>query len=181
MIKSSVPDQFSAGDTWRWTKSFADYAAPTWTITYYFENDKKAFSIAGVGTGTSHAFSIAAATTAGYLPGRYRWFAKATDGTIVETIDGENGWIEILPNIAGTGQRDHRSFARRALDAVEATIEGKATTAQQSFSIASRTVSSYTLAELWQLKKDLEAQVRAEESGSKAGLGRRIKIRFGTP
>lgn len=179
MIRSSVPSQFVAGDTWRWTRSFSDYPAPTWTVTYYFENETKQFSAAATADGTSQAVSIAAATTADYPAGRYRWFARAVSGAIEETIADENGWLEVLPNPAATGTRDHRSWARRALDAVQAAIEGRATSDQQAFSIGSRTVSRMPYPELKQMKEDLEAQVRAEEAGSGAGLGRRIKIRFG--
>lgn len=178
MIRTSVPAELVAGDTWRWTRDFADYPAGTWTVTYYFENERKQFSKAATVSGTAHAVQIDATDTTGYPPGRYRWFARAVSGSIVETIDGEDGWLEVLPNPAATGTRDLRTWSRRALDAVLAAIEGKATSAQQSFSIASRTVASYTLTELWKLKADLEAEVRTEEQKPTPGGNRNIKVRL---
>lgn len=178
MVLTSVPEQLVAGDTWRWTKDFANYPAPTWVVTYYFENSAKQFSQAAIASSTSHALTIAAAVSAQIPDGRYRWFARAVSGLVSETIDGENGWLEVLPDPAAAGSRDLRGFARRALDAVQAMLEGKATTGQASFSIRDRTVSSFTLTELWKLKTDLEAQVRTEEKGGRAGGDRKIKVRL---
>jgi hypothetical protein len=179
VILSAVPLTVVAGDSWRWTRDFADYPAPTWTVTYYFENELKQFSSAATASGTSQAVSIDATTTGAVPPGRYRWFARAVNGSIIETIPNENGWIEVQPDPSKTGTRDLRSWARRALDAVLATLEGKASSGQQTFAIKDRTVSSYTLTELMQLKKELEQQVRIEEKGSSAGLGRKLQIRIG--
>lgn len=178
MVLSSVPEQLVAGDTWRWTKEFANYPAPTWVVTYYFENAARQFNQAAVASSTAQALTIAAAVSALLPPGRYRWFARAVSGLISETIEGENGWVEVLPDPAAPGSRDHRSFARRALDAVQAQLEGKASSGQASFSIRDRTVSSFTLTELWKLKTDLEAQVRTEEKGGRAGADRKIKVRL---
>jgi hypothetical protein len=160
-----------AGDTWRWTRTFADYPAPTWTVTYYFENQEKQFSAAATASGTDHAISIAATSATDYPPGRYRWFARAVSGLISETIAGESGWLEVEPDPAVAGTRDHRSFARRALDAIEATIEGRATSGQLSFAIRDRTVQSFTIEELH------EAARHDEKRG--ASGGRRQRRRSG--
>lgn len=179
VILDAVPQKLVAGDTWRWTRTFADYPAGTWVVTYYFENATKQFSSAASASGTDHAVSIAATLTVDYPPGRYRWFARAVSGAIVETIDGENGWIEVEPNPAASGTRDLRSFARRALDAIEATIEGRATSGQLSFAIRDRTVQSFSIVELLQLRTQLRNEVKVEEAGSAAGAGRYIKVRLG--
>lgn len=181
MILSQVPPQLVAGDTWRWERSFSDYPAPTWTVTYYFENAAGQITAVASASGSQHLVSVPAATTQGYAAGRYRWVARASDGTTVETIEGENGWIDILVNPAAAGNKDHRSWARRTLDAVEATIEGRASNDQLAMSIGSRSISRIPLNELWQLKKNLEAEVRTEEAASAAGLGRNIKVRLTRP
>lgn len=178
MIRESVPKTLVAGDTWRWTRDFSDYPADTWTVTYYFENASKQFNAAASTSGSSHAVSIAAATTAGYPSGRYRWFARATDGTIVETIEGEEGWIEVLPDPAASGTRDHRNWARRALDAVQATIEGRATTDQQAMAIGGRSIARMPYEDLRKLQQDLEARVKTEEGRNTNGKGRMLKARF---
>jgi hypothetical protein len=178
VIEETVPLKLVAGDTWRWTRDLSDYPATIWAVTYYFEKADKKFDAMASADGSSHAVSIAAATSTEYPPGRYRWFARAVAGAIVETIEDEEGWLEVLPNPAATGTRDPRSWARRALDAVEATIEGRASSGQLAFSIKDRNVSSFTLTELMDLRKHLKGEVRSEEQGDKAGAGRQIKARL---
>lgn len=171
----TVPSELIAGDTWAWSHSLADYPADTWTATVYFENQFQTFNAAGSASGSDHAFSIAAATTAAYKPGRYQWRLRVTDGTTVSTV--ASGWSEVKINPASAGARDVRSWARRTLEAVEAFLEGNATTAQASMALNGRSISRWSLAELTQWRSQLRQEVRTEEQGSRAGLGRNIKVR----
>lgn len=177
MIESAIPSELRAGDTWRFLLDLSDYPAPTWDATLYFENAAESFNASASDSGTSHSFTISAATTGAKKAGRYKWFVRVTDGTVVETAS--EGWVDIGADPAAAGTRDHRSWARRALDAVQATIEGRASTDQQAMSIAGRSISRMTYPELRQMQTDLQAQVRTEEQGSRAGIGRNIKVRFG--
>lgn len=175
-MSATIPAKLTAGDTWIFTFSHADYAAPTWDASIYFENAAATFSATAADDGSDHAFSIAAATTAVKEAGRYKWSIRVTDGTDSYTVD--TGWIEVLANPAAAGTRDPRSWARRAIDAVEATIEGRATDDQLSFSIRDRSVSRYTLTELTALHEWLQKKLRTEESTATDGRGRHIKVRF---
>jgi hypothetical protein len=172
----AVPTEAIAGDTWAWILSLDDYPAGTWTATIYFENKQKSFNVAGSASGTNHSFAIAAGTTATYPRGRYQWRLRVTDGTTTSTID--DGWLDVEPNPAGAGTRDVRSWARRTLDAIEAFLEGNATTAQQSMSIQGRSLARWPLEELRKFRTELRNEVRTEEQGLNAGTGRNIKARF---
>lgn len=178
-IPESIPNELIAGDTWRWTRSLTDYPAGTWTATVYFENKDGTFSSVGVADNTDHAFTVTAATSAEYKPGRYQWRLRATDGSIVETV--ESGWLDVLVNPASAGRRDVRSWARRTLEAVEATIEGRATDGQLAITIAGRSLSRIPPLELMQMRGQLRGEVRAEDQGENAGLGRNIKVRYARP
>lgn len=173
----SLPSELIAGDTWSWSRSFADYPAPTWTATVYFENAAGAFESIASASGSDHAFSISAATTSGRKAGRYRWSVRVTDGTTVATID--SGWVEVRTNPAAAGTSDPRSDARKTLDALNALLLGKATTAQQSYSLNGRAASSYSLTELREFRDQLREEVRTEEQSANAGRGRNIKVRYG--
>ena len=174
----TVPQELTAGDTWEWTDDQPSYPRTTWTLTYYFEKKDKSFSVAGTGSAgaTTHNFSIAAVTTAGYPAGEYRYVARVTDGTTVRTV--ANGWTVVLVDPAAAGTHDHRSWAQRTLEALEATIEGRATTDQLSVSINGRSISRLTPTELMDWRNRLRAEVRAEEQGENAGVGRNIRVRF---
>jgi hypothetical protein len=180
-IPENVPAALTAGDTWQWMRSLADYPAGTWTLTYYFENAYQKFSVAGVASGTDHSFTIAAATTAAYNPGRYKVRAQVVSGTTKYTLPDEEGWLDVERNPASSTAADPRSWARRTLDAIEATIEGRATQDQLAMSVAGRSISRIPPSELMDWRDRLRAEVRAEEQAENAGLGRNIRIRFARP
>lgn len=175
-VPESIPAELIAGDTWRWTRSLGDYPATTWTATVYFENKDETFNAVGSASGSDFSFSIAAATSAGYKPGRYQWRLRVTDGSVTLTI--ESGWLNVLANPASTGKRDVRSWARRTLEAVEATLERKATADQLSMEIDGRHISRIPLAELKKFREELRSEIRDEDQASKSGRGRNVNARL---
>jgi hypothetical protein len=175
----NIPKVLIAGDSWKWTADYGDFPAPTWDATAYFENAAQSFEVAASASGTSQVFAETAGNTAGLKAGSYYVQVRVTDGGESKTV--EASWCDVKTNPAGEAKVDHRSWARRTLDAIEAFLEGNATTAQASVSIGGRTLSRWSLAELMQLRDQLKAEVRTEEQGSQAGLGRDIKVRYGQP
>lgn len=175
-IPDTVPKQLIAGDTWTWTRSLGDYPAGTWTATIYFESKDGVFSVAGSASGTTHSFTIAAATTTSYTPSLYGWRLRVTDGSTTTTV--ESGMLEVLVDPAKAGKTDTRTWARRTLEAVEAFLEGNASTAQASMSVAGRQISRWSLEELTKWRDKLKTEVASEDQGSSAGRGRDIKVRF---
>lgn len=176
-IPENVPAELIAGDTWRWTRDLSDFPAGTWTLTYYFENKDGVFPVVASASGTTHSVTIAAGTSATYKAGRYRWRARAVGGGITETV--EDGWLDVLIDPAAAGKADVRSWSRRTLDALEAFLEGNATTAQQSMTIQGRALSRWPLNDLLAWQDKLRARVKTEEGGVKSASGRNIKVRFG--
>lgn len=179
-VPTAVPSRLIAGDTWQWTLDLADYPAGTWTAIAYFEKAGSSFNVTATPSGTTHSFTIAAATTANYAAGRYAWRVRVTNGSVTTTIE-PGGHLEVEINPALGGGRDTRSWAQRTLEAVEAFLEGNASTAQASMSVGGRSLSRWSLSELNQWRDDLRAEVRAEQQGANAGLGRNIKVRYGRP
>jgi hypothetical protein len=173
----NIPSTLTAGDTWEWDAEYGDYPADTWTATAYFENSAESFSVASSADGTTHVFAETAANTAALVAGKYYVQVRVTDGSEKFVVD--SGWCEVQPDPASNVKHDHRSWSRRTLDAIEAFLEGNATTAQQSMSIAGRSISRWSIPELMQFRNELRAEVRTDESGSAAGLGRDIKVRYG--
>lgn len=173
----SLPTSLTAGDTWEWTADYADYPAGTWTATAYFENASESFSVAATADSTTHSFAATAAATADHDAGSYYVQVRVTDGTSSYTV--ETGWCSVHADPASGVKVDHRSWARRTLDAIEAFLEGNATTAQAATSIGGRSISRHTLPDLQRFRSELRAEVRAEEQGANAGLGRDIKVRYG--
>lgn len=170
----NVPSELIIGDTWSWDESLPNYPASTWTMTFYFVNSAAAFSVVASASGDDYAVSVNATITDGRTAGRYRWSARVTDGTDVHTL--AQGWTDVLANV--TAAQDARSSARRTLDAVEATLEGRATRDDLNTAINGRSISRIPISELLQWRDRLKEEARAQEEGENAGLGRDIRVRF---
>lgn len=171
-----TPTVLTAGLTWQWDKDYPDFPRPTWSATAYLENASDKITVTSAANATAQRFSATAAVTAAYKVGRYRLRVLVTDGS--STYEAESGWLDVESNPASAATVDQRSWAKRTLDAIEAFLEGNATTAQQSMSIAGRSISRWSLAELTQFRNELRGEVRGEEQGSDSGLGRDIRVRL---
>lgn len=178
-VSATLPTDLIAGNTWQWDLEYADYPAPTWTATAYFENAAKTFSVGATAESAAHRFTVAAATSAAYPAGRYQTRVRVTDGS--QVFIAESGWCEVEIDPAAAGTRDTRTWNRRMLEAVQAFLEGSASTMQASMSIQGRALSRWPRSELWEEMLKLEARVRDEESSRSAGRGRDIKVRYGSP
>ena len=176
----AIPSTLTVGDSWSFEVTISDYDRPTWTATLYLlPTSGSNISVVSTGIGPSHTFLAAAATTATYSPGKYRWQVRVSDGTDKYTIDA--GWITLENDPAASGARDLRSWARRTLEAIEATLEGRASSDQMSYAIQGRALSRIPLTELTEWRDKLRKEVRAEDSAQKQGKGRNIKVRFQRP
>lgn len=181
-IPATEPEKAIAGDTWQWTRSLADYPASTWSLAYHFANASHRFAVTTSADGDGFAVTVAAATTAAIMPGTYDGRAYATAGT--QRFEVWRGQLVVEQDFAKAGAGyDGRSHARKALDAIEAVIEGRATKDQESYSIEGRSLSRTPLADLMAFRNQYRAEVHREENAERVrrGLGSRstIKVRFG--
>lgn len=122
-VPTTEPTVFTAGDTLKFTRSHPDYL-PTdgWVITYALVNSSAQISITGSDNGDgTHLVSVAAATTASWTAGDYRWQAYVTKATTSERYRVGVGEIEIRTNFAAqTSGYDGRSAWTQTLEALEA-------------------------------------------------------------
>ena len=114
------------------------------TLLYEIYNKDAFYTISETTTdGSEWTVEVASATTDDWDPGRYDWMVFATK-------TGEKwllaaGTVEIKK--VGI-QQDGRSFWRRVRDALQATLENKATRDQISLSIAGRSIGRMSPQEL---------------------------------
>ena len=183
---STIPDKEPAslrcGDTWQWSRTLADYPAGTWTLKYRFKSAAGGFEIVATASGTDHAVSVAAATTAPYTAGSYTWMAWVEAGAEKFTVD--QGTVELLPDYrtgTSTAALDDRSHAKKVLDAIEAWIEGR-DPAVAEYEIAGRRMKYIPPADLVKLHNRYKSMVAAEEAKAKLargeGSGRKIQFRM---
>jgi len=178
------PDAITAGDTLAFTHTDSVYQISDWSLTYNLLNASNFYSFRASSPSTGYDFSVsvAATTTSTWQPGIYRWVARVVNGVTLETLTIEQGTLEILPNWATlTSGYDYRSHVKKTLDALEATIMGKASSDQLAYTIGNRSLQRMKPEELlvWRdkYKAEYEAELRAEDVAGEGNAGR-ILVRF---
>lgn len=189
-IPTTEPTRIVAGDTVQWTKSLPDYL-PTdgWTLTYAFtlSGDQHTETAADNGDGT-HLVTLSGTDTTALTAGIYSWQAYVTSGTERHTVG--QGRMEVLPNLAASGYSttgyDNRSHVKKVLDAIEAVIEGRASSDQISMSVSSgqvsRSLSRMSFAELIEVRNTYRflyaREIRRERIERGLPAGRKTQARF---
>ena len=179
-ILTSEPANLNAGDTARWLKALADYpASDGWVLSYSLVKAGQRIALSATAQGADHLINVPAATTAAWVPGAYDYRAGVSLGADMFTV--ATGRIAINPAFGAAV--DARSHARRTLEAIEATLEGRASRATAEYQIAGRQMKYIPVPELLTLRDRYRRDVRAEDAADriKAGLGSpgRIYVRFG--
>lgn len=180
-VPTIEPASVVVGDTWRWQRTLADYPASAgWTLAYTLINGAAKISISASAIGDDHLVNVAAATTGGYAAGTFDWRARVSKAGEVFTV-GEG---RILVRSAWSGSTfDARSHARKTLEALEAVIEGRATSDVAQYEIAGRQLRYIPVPELLQLRDRYRADVAREDAAMAVSAGlpdrRRVFVRFG--
>lgn len=181
-IPTAVPASVNAGDTIQWTRSISDYPASSgWALSYVLINAAGKISISGSASGADFAVTVAAATSALWTPGTYDWREQVSKAGEVFTTG--SGRITVAPSFATNATLDSRSAARRALEAIEAVLEGRASSAVAEYEIAGRRVKHIPVSELLVLRDRYAGMVAKEDAAANVAAGlpdrRRIYVRFG--
>lgn len=180
-IPTTEPAVITAGDTIKWTRSLADYPADDgWALVYSFVNAAGVFSVAATASGALHLATITATASASILPGEYDWRAQASKAGEVYTV--ATGRCTVAPTFSARAL-DARSQARRSLQAIEDTIEGRAGSAVAEYEIAGRRLKNIPISDLLVLRDRLRQDVAKEDSAAAIAAGLqprgRIQVRFG--
>lgn len=94
--------------------------------------------------------------------GSYRYSIIATDGTDQYTI--ESGTFAVEAGIDLETRTDLRTHERKVLDAIEAVLEGRATTDQEEMEIAGRRIKRTPLRDLLKLRDYYKERVMKQEN-----------------
>lgn len=166
-----------AGDAYDFDTTVPGYSAASgWTLFIRFAGvaaNGTPFSLTSTPNGDAHRIQVTAAASASWVPGEYGWNSWVENGA-GERHSVSSGTVTIKPNpqtiAAGTDQRTH---ARKMLDAIEAVLEGRATSDMSSYMVAGRQVILLSPDALVRWRGYYQALVRSE-NGGKSGL--RVKF-----
>lgn len=176
------PDQLVIGDRWMWKRTdlATDYPIATYGLTYTARLDgagSTTFAITASESGTVYTVEVASATTAAYTAGTYRWQAYITRTSDSQRIEVDSGSFLVIPNRA-VSTADPRSHVKKVLDAIEATIEGRASVDQMGYSIAGRSLSRTPIADLLVLRDRYRIDYRSEQNSERIANGLPSKNRL---
>lgn len=178
-IDTSIIEPISIipGDTVKWTRTLADYPASAgWALSYELLNAMHRYEIPATADGKAFRVVVSAQITQSYAPGSYDWRARVTNADEVYTV--ASGRLTVAPSFGAAG--DVRSHARRTLEAIEAVLEGRATSAASEYEINGRRLKYIPLNELHAMRTKYQREVAAEEGKSgPRGVSGRIMVRFG--
>lgn len=175
---SAMPSRLVAGDSLALAlvQAAQDYpAADGWSakLTLVPIAGGTPLEISGSGGLDSWDFSVTSAQTAPLVAGIFRWSTSAVNTGERTTLD--SGQIQVLADPSATNV-DARSHARKVLDALNATIEGRATTTQLEVEFEDgRRIKHMENSEILKLRREYVRKVAAEEyrrSGPKKVLAR---------
>lgn len=182
-IATTEPTELIVGDRVQWTKTLSDYPATTegWTLTYYLRANLPGgqINITAAASGDIFNIDVAPGTSANWTPGTYFWEAYVSKAGSRYKV-GE-GMVLLKPDYSAIElPYDGRTHARRTLEAIQAVIEGRATTDIQRYVMQAvgRSVDKMPIEELLKFRDYYLAEVKKEESAANGGRGKNIFIRF---
>lgn len=170
-----------AGETWKWTVSLADYAAPTYVLKYYFRGPKK-LDVTFTASGSDHTAEVSASTTGALTPGYYEYQAVVTKAGEVYQV--ARGGVEVVAGLEAAGEgHDGRSLVKKTLDAIRANLHGLASREEQQYQINGRQLTLMSREQLLMLEGEFAARYRNElmENGQLSKNSSQVKVRFTCP
>jgi hypothetical protein len=192
-MRTSLPDTLQAGDTWAWDATVYGYPSSEWTLKFVLHLRGSATTIEITATtaaegGDNYDVTVAATYTKDYAPGTYEWTAFVEKGAGGDreryTVSGGGGTVRILSDLeTADASTDARTHARKVLDGIEATMEGRASHAELSLTVNGKAIQYMKPEELirWRsfYRGEVSTEKQAEEIAQGRGSSRRILTRFG--
>lgn len=177
---SQEPKKLINGARWAWKRSdVADvYPTDTYTLKYSIssQGDVKDYTITASKVDGDHVVEVSSSET-NYNPGDYLWKAIIVRDSDSEEVVIDEGIFEVKSQ-----NGEVSSHVYRTLKAIQATIEGKASSDQLSYSINGRSLNRYTYDELIKLEKRYLSRWAKEKSDLERENGRkannRVRVRL---
>jgi len=177
-----VPSDIRANFDLTFTVEDVADSVPTGYTPKFVLGGAASFIKSGTVDGNNIEFTLDAADTENLATGQY-WYQIVAEGGSGGRTYITDGTVWVIGKITGAGVYDGRSVAEKILEAIDATMLGKASRDQQSYVIqsgsGSRSLSRLNLVELKQVRDYYAAIVAAEKrSANEQPLFKRHKFTF---
>lgn len=159
---TAIPASLTAGDTWDFLLSFADYpASEGWALSLYLRG-AGTLTVAGVAEGDAFRVTVPASGTGSseIAAGTYVWGARVSKDGAAYTP--ESGTVVVAANPATAAAGDLQSEAERMLPIVRAEIRARVTgtgSGHSEIQVHNRALKLFSLAELRAYEKELAFEV----------------------
>jgi len=175
-VLSQIPNKITAGNSVSWALSLSEYPASAgWALTYILVNSTNQIKITATANGDNHLVEIPFADSAAYQPGKYSFQARVTNGS--ERYQIENGTVEIVPDFATKESGyDNRDWLDISIDALEASIAGRASKTQLLQSVSGVQVQHMSLADQITTLNELKKMRSVKRTGNP--FNKKVGVRF---
>jgi hypothetical protein len=170
-VATTEPTRFAAGSTVRWLRADTDFPAPTWVLKYALlprSGETGRVDIVATAQGTSHLAHLTATQTTNIAPGEYTLIGFVESGEDRYKISQFDVIVEANP--LSTPSLDSRSFAERAILALEESLMGCLRAEWASMSIGGKTLSRMSLPEKLAARDRFKAEIARIKAGSRSGI-----------
>lgn len=183
------PDEIVVGDFIQWKRSDIAQDYPTSTgytaeyvarITGGGASEIKIAQAAG-STDSYYLFTADSTTTANYTVGKYHWQLEITQTSSGNRVVVDLGDFEAIPDM-DNNQADPRIHAEIMLTKIESLLSGKADSDVASYSIAGRSLTKLSFAELVEARDYYRREIVQHENKALVKRGKKtgstIQVRF---
>lgn len=184
--REGEPREVVVGDFIQWKRSdlVADYPPASYTATYVARitgGGTSEIQLTGTNQTTHYLFTVPSATSEGFLPGKYHWQLEIVQNSSGNRVVVDTGDFDAIPDM-DVNQADPRIHAEVMIDKIESILEGKADSDVGSYSIAGRSLTKMSFAELQDARDRYKAELVRHENRELVKRGKAngstIKVRF---
>jgi hypothetical protein len=181
------PLEIVVGDFIQWKRSdlVQDYPLASYSAQYVARitgGGSTEVTIPATETGGTYVFTASSSTTSGFEPGYYHWQLEVIQTSSSNRLVVDRGEFTALADLDVNGA-DPRSHAQIMIDKIESILQGKADSDVGSYSIAGRSLTKMSFAELMTARDQYKAEFQQEVVKDRARRGKptgsTIKVRFG--
>lgn len=132
-------------------------------------------------TGGTYLFTVSSATSADFVPGFYHWQLEVIQTSTTNRIVVDRGEFTAIVDLDINGS-DPRSHAQIMIGKIESILQGKADSDVGSYSIAGRSLTKMSFAELMDARDIYKAEFNREVIKDRVRRGKStgatVKVRF---
>jgi hypothetical protein len=181
------PLEIVVGDFIQWKRSdlVQDYPLASYSAQYVARitgGGNTEVTIPATETGGTYVFTASSSTTSGFEPGYYHWQLEVIQTSSSNRLVVDRGEFTAIADLDVNGA-DPRSHAQIMIDKIESILQGKADSDVGSYSIAGRSLTKMSFAELMTARDQYKAEFQQEVVKDRARRGKptgsTIKVRFG--